>query len=374
VIESDRIRRGRGVSVSPHSQVRARETTLGEDVVIEDDVVICCDRLNIGDGTRLGAGSRVVAPEIAFAAGCRIGAGMVAELNEYFRLGVRSDIGRNVRIIGQGVMVGDHVWLTDDVVIGGGGARGPHSYLSIGDRSAIMDRCFINISEPVSIGADTALSVGVTVLTHSLWSPVLSGGTSVFAPTRIGSRNIVYVNAILAPGVTTGDDVTVAAGALVLQNVPDGSMAVGNPARIMKAVPQVPRELGQERRDTIVRDLLRGYAEALPTKGVQVEMGDDPDALVATFEGVRIHVRYFPDVGSAGTPADISLRFGDQPARSARCHFDLAARRMIGESSPLAEDLRDYLRRRTIRIFTDRPFQSLPPANIARLRALLRQA
>ena len=39
----------------------------------------------------------------------------------------------------------------------------------------------------------------------------------------------------------------------------------------------------------------------------------------------------------------------------------------------LAEDLRDHLRRRTIRIFTDRPFQPLPPANIARLRARLRQ-
>jgi hypothetical protein len=35
---------------------------------------------------------------------------------------------------------------------------------------------------------------------------------------------------------------------------------------------------------------------------------------------------------------------------------------------PLAEDLRDFLRRRGIRIFSDRPFQSLPLLNLQRLQ------
>jgi len=44
---------------------------------------------------------------------------------------------------------------------------------------------------------------------------------------------------------------------------------------------------------------------------------------------------------------------------------------MTGTASAVAEDLRDFLRRRTIRIYTDRPFQALPPAAIARLRSQL---
>jgi hypothetical protein len=45
---------------------------------------------------------------------------------------------------------------------------------------------------------------------------------------------------------------------------------------------------------------------------------------------------------------------------------------MDGDATPLAEDLRDFLRRRTIRIYTDHPFQALPLANLARLAARLR--
>jgi hypothetical protein len=44
---------------------------------------------------------------------------------------------------------------------------------------------------------------------------------------------------------------------------------------------------------------------------------------------------------------------------------------MEGEPTALAEDLRDFLRRRSIRVFTDQPFRSLPLANTARLKARL---
>jgi hypothetical protein len=238
----------------------------------------------------------------------------------------------------------------------------------------MMDRCFINVSEPVSIGHDTALSNGVTVLTHSLWHPALLGGTVVFAPTTIGARNILYVNAVIAPGVTTGDDVTIAAGALVLQDVPDGSTAVGNPARIVKATPAVPRDLDEPRKDQLIREVLRTYAETLPVKGVEVAPDSEPDALRLTFEGQPMIIRYLPATMASGELADITLAFGDGGRSRGPCHFDLAASTMTGQPSPIAEDLRDHLRRRTVRIFTDRPFRPLPPANIARLRARLRQS
>ena len=190
-IEAASVRVGQDVRVAAGSRICARDVDLADGVAIEEDVAISCDRLVIGARSRVGARSRLVCPDIELGERCSLGADFAAELNEHLRLGRQSDIGRGVRMIGQGVVAGEHFWMTDAVVVGGGGARGPRSYLSVGDRSAIMDRCFINISEPVTIGSDTALSIGVTILTHSLWQPALTGGTMVFAPAAIGRRNIL---------------------------------------------------------------------------------------------------------------------------------------------------------------------------------------
>jgi acetyltransferase-like isoleucine patch superfamily enzyme len=372
-VVADAVDIGDAVTIAPNASIRADAVVLGTGVVIDEDVVIGGDRVEIAAGSRIGRGTRIVAPDIRLGLRSVIGERVSAELNERFQLGVQADFGHDVRIIGQTFAAGDHLWLTDGVLIGGGGARGPRSVCTIGDRSAIMERCFINVSEPVSIGDDTALSNGVTVLTHSLWHPALLGGTVVFAPTAIGDRNILYVNAVIAPGVTTGNDVTVGAGALVLHDVPGGSTAVGNPARIMKATPPVPRELDETKRDELLREVLRSYAETLPIKGVTVTGTDDRDTVSAFFDGQPVLIRYLRASGR-GDSADITLAFGSGAALAGRCHFDLSAGTMAGQPTPLAEDLRDHLRRRTIRIFTDRPFRPLPPANLARLRERLRQS
>ena len=181
------------------------------------------------------------------------------------------------------------------------------------------------------------------------------------------------MNAVIAPGVTTGDDVTVAAGALVLQDVPDGAMAIGNPARIIKSTPPVPRALEPSRQDALLREILRRYADTLPVKGAEVETGEDPDVVVVTSAGVRESIRYLPSAAPAAGTGDITIAFGEAPGRAGRCHFDVATCTMSGQASALAEDVRDHLRRNTIRIFTDTPFQPLPPANVGRLRERLRQ-
>jgi acetyltransferase-like isoleucine patch superfamily enzyme len=375
-IEAEHVVVGQDVRVGAGVRICARSVRLGDGVSLSDDVTVACDELIVDSGVRIGPGCTFVSPHIAIGTRTQIGAAVRADLNEHFVLGRLCDVGHSVRLVGQGVRAGDYLWLTDEVTIGGGGARGPNSYLVIGDRSAIMDRCFINLSDTVSIGSDTALSNGVTVLTHSLWQPVLDGGTASFAPVRIGDRCILYVNAVIAPGVTIGCDVTIGAGALVLQDVPDASTAIGNPARIIKSTPAMPRDLPRERQDAVVREVLAGWAFTLAVKGVPAQRQND-DTISAEIDGQREIVAY---VGRTApiqlNPATtISLAFGPAPqGASVRCHFDLLAKAVTGEPRALGEDLRDYLRRQTIRIYSDRPFQSLLPANLARLRARLHAA
>src|SRR5438552_9670131 len=217
--------------------VHSGQTDIAADVLIEADVRIACESLVLGAGTIIRRGTRIVAPEISCGEKTTIGADAQIELSTHFRVGTLADVGRGVRVTGHSFLAGDHLWITDGVMIGGGGARGPRACLTIGDRSALMDGCFVNVCEPVSIGSDTALSNNVIVLTHSTWHPALEGGAPLFAPVVIGDDVIVYVNAVIGPGVHVGNHCTVGAGAVVTRDVPDRFTAFGNPARLAAILP-----------------------------------------------------------------------------------------------------------------------------------------
>lgn len=95
-------------------------------------------------------------------------------------------------------------------------------------------------SEPylISIGAFSRISVDVIFVTHD-------GGTWAFRDLPkyekvikygkicIGSHTFVGARSIIMPGVTIGDRCVIGAGSIVTKDIPDGSVAVGSPARII---------------------------------------------------------------------------------------------------------------------------------------------
>jgi acetyltransferase-like isoleucine patch superfamily enzyme len=58
-------------------------------------------------------------------------------------------------------------------------------------------------------------------------------GPRLLAGAKIGA------NATLLPGVTIGRGALVGAGAVVVRDVPDGAVVVGNPARVIKQVREI---------------------------------------------------------------------------------------------------------------------------------------
>ncbi len=48
---------------------------------------------------------------------------------------------------------------------------------------------------------------------------------------------MIGTGASIIGGVVIGDDVIIGAGAVVVNNVPDGSIVVGVPAKVIKSVP-----------------------------------------------------------------------------------------------------------------------------------------
>ena len=87
----------------------------------------------------------------------------------------------------------------------------------------------------ITIGDNVTLAPRVHILAHDASAKVFLGYTRV-ENTRIGNNVFIGAGAIVLPGVTIGNNVVIGAGSVVSQDIPEDSVAVGNPARVVKAL------------------------------------------------------------------------------------------------------------------------------------------
>jgi uncharacterized protein len=101
--------------------------------------------------------------------------------------------------------------------------------------TALLDRTF---PQGIIIEEDAVIGEHVAILTHDITRKIMR-------QTRIGPRTIIEARAIVLPGVTVGADCLIMPGALVGSDMPDGTVARGNPAQFCardprKAKPDFP--------------------------------------------------------------------------------------------------------------------------------------
>ena len=96
----------------------------------------------------------------------------------------------------------------------------------------ILDIREVYIGDNVMIGPNTL----ITSVGHPL-SPAGRRKHLAFAkPIRIGNDVWIGGNVTILPGVTIGNNVVIGAGAVVSRDIPDNSVAVGVPARVIKTI------------------------------------------------------------------------------------------------------------------------------------------
>lgn len=83
----------------------------------------------------------------------------------------------------------------------------------------------------VTIGKNTLIT-GARILTHDASTKKGLGYTKLGKVT-IGDNVFIGINSIVLPNVTIGNNVIVGAGTVVAKDIPDNSVAVGNPMRIV---------------------------------------------------------------------------------------------------------------------------------------------
>lgn len=105
--------------------------------------------------------------------------------------------------------------------------------IEFGERVALGPYVQISACSPVTIG-DDFLSAGNLIINTG--SHDLETLEPLSAPIRIGKRVWCGVHATILGGTEIGDDVVVAAGAVVRGHIPSGTLVGGVPARVLKTI------------------------------------------------------------------------------------------------------------------------------------------
>lgn len=93
-----------------------------------------------------------------------------------------------------------------------------------------------------SISSDARIETNVAINTMSIVGhdvfidedSVISSMVNIGGKSRIGKRSYIGMGTLIKEGVTIGDDVIVGMGSVVYNDIPDGVIALGNPARPMR--------------------------------------------------------------------------------------------------------------------------------------------
>ena len=215
-----------GAEVAP-SAVVYPGTVLGDGCKVLDGAVV-------GKQPTLSPGSTTKREELPPA---ELGPGTVVSTGAIVFAGAR--LGARV-IVGDQACVRERVTVGDDVVVGRGSLVENDTTVGAGTKIQAMAyiTAYSTLEEHVFIAPCVQTTnddfMGRTEPRHALVK-----GPTIRRGARVGG------GAVLCPGVEIGEEAFVGAGAVVVRDVPPRVVVVGNPARVLRDVPEeelLPRD------------------------------------------------------------------------------------------------------------------------------------
>ena len=248
-----------------------------------------------------------------------------------FRLGANSVIKDNCKITCTSFEAGEGLYMCEGVEVGRGGCYGPNSKVTIGNNVGIFERTIINPSEEVTVGDNVGIGAEVMIWTHGAWLDITEGFPADFGPVHIGENVWLPARCIVLPNVSIGKNTVIGIGSTLNRSIPEGSLAAGSPCKVIKEN-YYPKNLSKGEVGKLVEEILADWINLISHK---------------VGETANFFVSY-----------DTSECLIELKQEDKLTYYNVVEKTIEGYENNLSEDLRDYLRRRGIKIHTDKNFKS----------------
>jgi len=159
------------------------------------------------------------------------------------QLGEHCYVAPDAAVIGQ-VITGTDVSIWFNAVL-----RGDNEPIHIGDGSNIQDGAVLHVDPGVPINIGKHVTIGHKAMLHGC---------------TIGHGSLIGINAVILNNAVIGQNCLIGANALVTENmqIPDGSLVLGSPAKIIKPVSEAALAVMANGAQSYV-DKIDVYAEGL---------------------------------------------------------------------------------------------------------------
>jgi acetyltransferase-like isoleucine patch superfamily enzyme len=273
----------------------------------------------------------ITAKELVIGKNCQIADDVQINVRGRFEIGDCSIIKSGTTIQCEEFIAGEYLYMSKSVEVGRGGFTNKEAIVRIGQHVGIFENTLINPNSPVTIGDEVGIGTEVMIWTHGAWLDVTQGFPSDFGPVSIGNNVWLPARTIMLPNTSIGDNCVIGIGSIITKPIPSNVMAAGSPCRVLKEN-YYPRPLNKEALENLIVPLISYWKlNVVERKGIN-------DFNVSYIKENHI----------------IQLEWNNKQTQ-----FDVILKKITGDIHPLSEDLRDYLRRKGIKIYTGQPFISL---------------
>src|SRR5262249_12753475 len=220
----------------------------------------------------------------------------------------------------------------------------PWSLLSVGDTTFVGDHVFINICRPVVVGKEVFLTQRSILVTHNIGHSILEGYENRFAPIVLEDASQVGMNCTIYAGARLGRGSIVVSNSYVLSAVPEGKLAMGVPARVVR---DASRPLDRPKQLEIAQRMVPDLEELLRARGYEVRTGDREPGFTLTEQGKRYRLRLVerPEARESEEHGDEAvlwvLEDGEGPPPRGWTIMSLLSKRMAGPGGRFVDSARE---------------------------------
>ncbi|MBQ3264451.1 MAG: sugar O-acetyltransferase [Ruminococcus sp.] len=131
------------------------------------------------------------------------------------------------------------------------------SYIYANSNLTLVDDGHIYVGDRVMF----APNVTVATANHPLDAELRAKGLQYNRDVHIGEKTWIGAGAVIIPGVTVGRNCVIGAGSVVTKDIPDNSLAVGNPCRVLREIGAHDREFYYKNDRITDEDFLIGSSD-----------------------------------------------------------------------------------------------------------------